>query len=202
VRTFRRPGGIDKLSLEARVVYTGFCLFLLIGYASSAWFYLDDHLGVRPSSAASYYLGGQRSEVVKSTDGSGGPEIALPDSSAAQASLSLEKPARQVMETFHFHLFSVSVCLLIVAHLFMMSTLLPTQTKVAVIAIGSIATLLHILCPPLIRFVSGSFGALMFPSAALMSASWVVMTVQPIYEMWRPSSAARAEPFPEDDRDR
>jgi hypothetical protein len=200
VRTFRRPGGIDKLSLEARVLYTGFCVFMLVGYASSAWFYLDDHLGVRPSSAASYYLGGAKTEVPgKDKGGAGGPEIALPD--AEQVTLSVEKPARQVMETFHFHLFSVSVCLLIVAHLFMMSTLLPTMTKVSVIAIGSVATLLHILCPPLVRFVSGGFGALMFPSAVLMAACWIVMTVQPVYEMWKPSLPARAGPFPEDDRE-
>lgn len=183
MRNFAKPGGIERLSLEARVVYTFFCLFLLAGYVSSVWFWLDDELGATPSAAQRYYLGGTPSETQAAAEASGdGPALELPDEAVAEP-IRLAKPPRQVMETFHFHLFSVSVCLLIVAHLFMMCGL-SSRLKAAVIAVASIVTFLHLLVPPLIRFASPSFAVLMFPSVVLMTVTWVWMTVQPIWEMW------------------
>src|SRR5688572_27889215 len=110
MRPFLRPGGIERLSLEARLVYTGFAVFLLVGYATSAWLYLDDDLGVAPASARAYYLAG--SETEGETGGepatevapAGGPALELPPEADA-APLRLEKPPRQVVEVFHFHLF-------------------------------------------------------------------------------------------------
>ena len=61
-----------------------------------------------------------------------------------------EKPPRQVMETFHFHLFSVPVVLLIIAHLFMMCEL-ATRFKVGVIIASNAATFVHLLAPPIIQ---------------------------------------------------
>jgi hypothetical protein len=187
VRTFRRPGGIDKLSLEARIVYTAFCVFLAVGYASSAWFYLDDHLGIAPAGAARYYLGtSDRSAAAHPANAAaGGPSLELPGA-PDPAAAAFEKAPRQVMETFHFHLFSVALCLLVVAHLFMMCHALSTRAKTAVIALGSAATLLHLLAPPLIRFGSPACAGLMFPSAVGMTAGWLAMTALPLYEMWRP----------------
>src|SRR6185437_1292744 len=98
-------------------------------------------------------------------------------------SYAFAKAPRQVMETFHFHLFSVSVCLLIVAHLFMMCAL-PTPLKATVVAIAWLSTLAHLLAPPLIRLVSLKFAPLMFPSALAMSASWLALTAWPLWEMW------------------
>jgi hypothetical protein len=179
MRVFAKPGGIERLSLEARVVYTFFCLFLLIGYASSVWFWLDDELGLGAKGPERYYLG-EESAPAKEEAG-GGPDLDLPAEGAS--TLRLEKPPRQVMETFHFHLFSVSVCLLIVAHLFMM-TGLSTRWKAIVIGLSSASTLLHLLVPVLIRFGSRGWSGLMFPSVAIMSAGWIYMTAQPMVEMW------------------
>ena len=195
MRVFARPTPMERLSLEARVVYTAFCLFLLAGYATSVWFYLDDGLGVAPADTASYYLGDAPvASAAASTASPAAPadgpaldlpeEAAAPDLRAPHAGMRFEKPPRQVMETFHFHLFSVSVCLLILGHLFMMCGL-PRGLKVGTLAVGSVATFLHLLVPPLVRFGGPGAAFLMFPSALLMGLTWLVMTAWPVWDMWR-----------------
>lgn len=185
MRVFQKPTSLERLSLEARIVYTGFALFLLIGYATSAWLYLDDDFGLSSNNVERYYLGDKETSA-PSPAGAG--NIELPDE-LQNATLRFEKPPRQVMETFHFHLFSVPVCLLIIAHLFMMSGF-ATRTKAAIIGLATVATLLHVLLPPLIRFVSPAFSALFFPSALVMAITWTFMTLEPVFEMWRPARVA------------
>ena len=187
MRHFAKPSSLDRLSLEARLVYTIFCLFMLAGYATSLWFYLDDELGTSPKAAERYYLGEAVAAIEPAEDG--GPALDLPEE---PPDLRLEKPARQVMETFHFHLFSVPVCLLILAHIFMMGRE-STRTKVLTIGIASLSTMIHLLTPPLIRFASPSFAFLMFPSAIAMTATWLYMTVSPVAQMWRLRASAAGE---------
>src|SRR5688572_5684879 len=151
MRHFAKPSSLDRLSLEARLIYTIFCLFMLVGYATSVWFYLDDELGTSPSDAERYYLGEAVASVEKPSES--GPELDVPDEAAP---MRFEKPARQVMETAHFHLFSVPICLLILAHIFMMGRE-STRTKVLTIGIASASTMIHVMAPPLIRFASPSF---------------------------------------------
>lgn len=182
MRAFAKPTPIGRLSVEARIVYTGFCLFMLLGYLSSAWLYLDDDLGVRPADTARYYLG--ESTDAASVEDDGGPALELPDEPVANEDLRLEKPARQVMETFHFHLFTMPVCLLIVAHIFMMCGI-ETRQKVWWIALATLSTFVHLITPLLVRFGSPSFAPLMFPSAAVMGVTWLYLTTRPVFEMWR-----------------
>src|SRR5688572_28301770 len=107
MRVFAKPTSLERLSLEARIVYTGFALFLLIGYATSAWLYFDDDLGVSPASVERYYLG-ETATPAQETSGA----IEVPEE-LTTTGLRLAKPPRQIVETFHFHMFSVPVCLLI-----------------------------------------------------------------------------------------
>jgi hypothetical protein len=190
MRYFSKPSSLDRLSLEARILYTGFCFFLLFGYASSGWLYHDDDLGTSRETAARYYLGGAEHVTAPHEISTSGPKIEMPDDRAAE-SLRLQKPARQVIETFHFHLFTVPVVLLIVGHLFMMSKL-STRTKAWVIGLASAATFVHMLLPLLIRFITPLIAGLMFPSAVVSAILWGVMTVVPVYEMWRKPTRARA----------
>src|SRR6516162_11651824 len=110
MRYFANPLSIERLSLEARIVYTGFCLFLLAGYASSAWLYLDDELGASSASAERYYLGDAREKAPSSDTGGDGPKIDIPREDVSSG-LRFAKPPRQVMETFHFHMMTVPVVL-------------------------------------------------------------------------------------------
>ena len=49
----------------------------------------------------------------------------------------------------------------------------------------TVATFLHVVTPPLIRFASPGFSAVMFPSAVVMSLGWLALTLWPLVEMWR-----------------
>lgn len=180
MRAFAKPTPIGRLSVEARVVYTAFCIFMLLGYFTSAWLYLDDDLGTAPADTARYYLG---EDVESEATGDDGPTLDLPDEDLPDEALRLEKPARQVMETFHFHLFSMPVCLLIVAHIFMMCGV-STRHKVVWIGAASLSTFVHLVTPVLVRFASDGFAFLMFPSAVLMGVSWLYLTLRPVGEMW------------------
>jgi hypothetical protein len=169
---------LDSLSLEARVLYTGFCLFLLIGSATSIWLYSDDGHGLSPANTTQYYLG-NAGDAAPAPREHGGPALDIP-----QENIVVAKDARAVVETFHFHLFSVPVCLLIVGHLFMMTSW-TTRKKVIVIAIGSFATLFHLVGPPLVRFVWSGFSIAFVISAILMTLTWALMLIAPLVEMWR-----------------
>ncbi|MBI2375597.1 MAG: hypothetical protein HYV07_16500 [Deltaproteobacteria bacterium] len=171
---------MERLSLEARVVYSFFLLFILVGLASSVWFWIDDGLGLGATGTQAYYLG-SRSDPDPAAP-SDGPELELPGDAAAEP-LRLAKPPRQVVETFHFHLFSVSVCFLILGHIFMMVRL-GRAAKVAVISCGALGSLAHLLVPVLVRFGSPGLAHMMFPTAAIAGLSWVWMTIHPLVEMW------------------
>ncbi|ATB40051.1 hypothetical protein CYFUS_005499 [Cystobacter fuscus] len=183
MRQFARPFPITRLSLEARVLYTGFLLFLVLGLASSVWLYADSFGALSARSAAEYYRGGAAPAPV--ADDAGGPALELPDEAVAPEPLRLEKPARQVMETFHFHLFTVPVVLLIVGHLFMLTSL-SVRLKVGVIAFSSVATFVHLLAPLLVRFSGPGWGALMPVSVVGAALGWLPMLLWPLWEMWRP----------------
>ncbi len=208
MRQFARPFPIHRLSLEARVLYTGFLVFLLLGLLSSAWLYRDSFGGLSGQGATEYYRGGAShppaAPEAKPSEAQGagpalelpsdGPALELPGEAEAPAvaPMRLEKPARQVMETFHFHLFTVPVVLLIVGHLFML-TALSTRAKVAVITVSSVATFVHLLAPLLVRFVGPQWGWLMPASVVAATLGWMPMLVWPLWEMWRPMPASGPE---------
>ncbi len=192
MRQFARPFPITRLSLEARVLYTGFLLFLVLGFVSSVWLYADSFGGLSGQSTAEYYRGGATAVApAPPAEAEGGPALELPEETAAAAPMRLEKPARQVMETFHFHLFTVPVVLLIVGHLFML-TALSTRLKVGIITVASVATFVHLLAPLLVRFVGPQWGWLMPVSVVGASVGWLPMLVWPLWEMWRPAPASEA----------
>ena len=164
----------------------------MLGFVSSAWLYADSFGGLSGRSSAEYYRGGAVAAApAPREDAAGGPALELPGESEAPAPMRLEKPARQVMETFHFHLFTVPVVLLIVGHLFML-TALSTRLKVGVITVASVATFVHLLAPLLVRFVGPQWGWLMPVSVVGAAVGWLPMLVWPLWEMWRPVPAQEA----------
>jgi len=187
VRQFARPFPIDRLSLEARVLYTAFLVFLLGGIASSIWLYEDSFGSLGSDTAARYYLGDAAGAAAEGDGTAEGPALDLPEDdpapAAAAGGLHLEKSPRQVLETFHFHLFTVPVVLLIVGHLFML-TALPLRWKIAVIAIASAGTLVHLVAPLLVRFGGAAWSPLMPISVIAATVGWLPMTLWPLWEMW------------------
>lgn len=197
MRAFARPFPLQRLSLEARVLYAGFCVFMLVGIATSFWLAHDDGFGVSPDSVRVYYRGDDVLAAAAPPVAPGdGPALTLP-AEATDTPLHLEKSARQVVETFHFHAFSMPVCLLIVGHLFMMCAW-SVGRKVKILVAASFSTMLHLLLPVFIRFGgdSASFWAALFvPSAVVMSVTWTLMLLRPLVELARtPAEPVADEP--------
>lgn len=207
MRTYAKAFPIDRLSLEARVLYTAFCVFLGLGGASALWLYGAAGHSVDGAGTRAYYLG-ETPEVrgVSARDANAadtpppGPAMpaglddalgALEDSAPASPEPdTLGMPARQVIETFHFHLFSVPLCLLVVGHIFMMVPWRP-RTKAWWLAITSGATLAHLVTPLGVRFVSPHLSVLMGATALLAAVMWMVLTVVPVVYMWRATRPVR-----------
>jgi hypothetical protein len=186
MRQFTGLKPIRRLSLEARVLYTGFLVFLVLGLGSSVLLYRDSFDGLSSERAARYYLGEAVTPASVGAASPRGPVLELPAGpTAGDAALRLSKPPRQMLETFHFHLFTVPVVLLIVGHMFML-TGLSARLKTAVLALAAVTTLLHLLAPLAVRFLGAGLAPLLSLSALASAAAWLPMTVLPVWEMWRP----------------
>jgi hypothetical protein len=191
MRQFASSGfRIWNLSPEAKLVYTGFGVFALLAIAVSMMFY-EDLVGPRSAGIAGYYAG-EEAQAPKATS-SGGPKIELeelrPDPKQPQR-ITVAVTYRKLLEVTHFHLFTVPVFLLIIAHLFMLTGLAPA-TKMAWIATGFASSLVHLAAPWLIRYAGAGWSFLYATTGALMALSLSVMTVYPIVVMWkaRPTAA-------------
>jgi hypothetical protein len=200
VRQFASSGfRIWNLSREAKLVYTGFGLFSLAAIVVSMMFY-EDLVGPRTAGVAGYYAGASRAAAADKApakapgETSTGPKIELPDEAAPAATseqLTVAVTYRKLLEVTHFHLFTVPVFLLIIAHLFML-TGLSSAAKTAWIATGWLSAFVHLLAPWLIRY-GGSAWSFTYPtSGALMGLALTVMTVYPIVVMWLPRGERKA----------
>ncbi len=193
MRQFASSGfRIWNLSREAKIIYTGFGLFSLAAIVVSMMFY-EDLVGPKTAGVAGYYAGAAHADATKAPPLPGGPKIELPDDASPQTSeqITVAVTYRKLLEVTHFHLFTVPVFLLIIAHLFMLTGLSSTA-KTAWIATGWLSALLHLAAPWLIRYGSASWSFLYPTSGALMGLAMLVMTVYPIVVMWLPRSEARA----------
>jgi hypothetical protein len=184
VRQFANSGfRIWSLSREAKLVYTGFGLFALLALAVSVLFY-EDLVGARNAGVATYYAGAPAAGM-PTIKGTGGPTIELPDDAAPAERITVAVTYRKLLEVTHFHLFTVPVFVLIIAHLFMLTGLSSTA-KTAWIAIGWSSSLAHVAAPWLIRYGGIAWTAMYPISGALMALSLTLMTVYPLVMMWVP----------------
>jgi hypothetical protein len=195
VRQFATNGfRIWNLSREAKLVYSGFGLFALLALGVSMLFY-EDLVGTHNAGVASYYAGAPRNAtpVVKVAPAGDGPKIELPPDEPATAAegerITVAVSYRKLLEVTHFHLFTVPVFILIIAHLFML-TGLSSAAKTAWIVCGWLASLLHLAAPWLIRYAGVGWTVLYPLSGAAMALSLTVMTVYPLVMMWVPPPAA------------
>jgi len=182
VRQFAGSGfRIWNLSREAKLVYTGFGVCSLLAILVSGLLY-EDMVGAR--GTRDYYRGGAAAQALPHPAGEGdGPKVVLaPDGEPAPMTVAM--PYRKLLEVTHFHLFTVPIFLLVIAHLFMLTGLQP-RTKALWIVSGFAASLLHLAAPWLVRYGSARL-SLLFPlSGAAMALTLTVMTAHPLFAMWR-----------------
>jgi hypothetical protein len=195
VRQFASAGfRIWNLSREAKLVYSFFGLFSLLAIGSSALFY-EDLVGSHTAGVRAYYAGEESAPAPRSdkTAAPGasqpglqpGPEIALPDEAAGEPArpLTVAVTYRKLLEVTHFHLFTVPVFLLIIAHLFML-TGLRSSTKAAWILATWLAALVHLAAPWIVHYGGGRYAAVYGLSGAVFGVTCVALTAYPIWAMW------------------
>ena len=191
MRQFASSGfRIWNLSREAKLIYTGFGLFSLMAIVVSMMFY-EDLVGPKTAGVAGYYAGAAHAsdKSAATAAGGGGPKIEMPDDAAAATrtseQITVAVTYRKLLEVTHFHLFTVPVFLLIIAHLFMLTGLSSTA-KTVWIAAGWLSAFVHLLAPWLIRYGGAAWSFTYPTSGALMGLALSVMTIYPIIVMWLP----------------
>lgn len=181
----RKPGRLRSLSLHARLAYSVFLAFTLVGLGLSAAL-LHDMVGLDLSGSDAYYAGIEEAPTPTAAAPDDGPAFDLPpetDAPAAPTPLS----TRKLLEVTHFHLFSMPVYLLILSHLFMLGRG-RAGVKVAVISASSVGVALHMLAP---WAAAGSWpgaGALYAVSGLLLAVGLTWMSLVPLWEMWAPTA--------------
>lgn len=139
MREFVRTNtSLARLPAGSKWLYGSFLVLIIAGFLSSVVLYYGS-MGLGFSSVSRYYLGNAN------------------DPSATQ--ILLEKSFRDLMETAHFHLFTMPVVLLILGHLFLLGRSAPWRTWVVVAA--AVVTALHVAGPFVVRYGGAGFGWVM-----------------------------------------
>ncbi len=181
MQDFTRPSGrLRALPLGARAVYTVFLVFTLLGLALTLWL-THDMVGIDLRGANEYYAG--EADPIAEPDIDSGPALVLPPDGEDLAAFQ-PMPRRKLLEITHFHLFTMPLYLLILSHMYMLSRS-RKGPKTVWIGMGSFATLLHIAAPWLVAQACLGAVAIYAISGAMMFVSYTVMSVVPLWEMWR-----------------
>lgn len=93
------------------------------------------------------------------------------------------KSYMEILETTHFHIFSMPVVFLILAHIFLMCSW-GYRNKILVIVFSFLAIFAEMCSPWLITYVSTKFALLMIVSGISIGLSLLIYIAVPLYEMW------------------
>ena len=189
MKDFTRPKGrLANLPFYARVVYSVFLLFTLAALGITVWL-TEDMVRLDLSGMDSYYAGAAETvaETPRATPetGGNGPALVLPDDADDVIPEPEPIPLRKLLEVTHFHLFSMPVYLMILAHLYMLSRA-SDRSKGLWIGVGALAVALHILAPWIARSGTHASHYLYGISGSGLALSFLVMAVVPLWEMWIP----------------
>ncbi|MFQ5579058.1 MAG: hypothetical protein ACE5FZ_00460 [Nitrospiria bacterium] len=156
----RNNAWIEKTSLEIRWIYTLFIVFALIGHLSFILIAVS-RVGPGYDDIVQHYRGGDNEE-----------EMAFP------------KEFIELLEVTHFHAYIEGILLLVLAHLYV-AVPHSRRIKLAVIGISFGSTLLDLLSPWLIRYLSAYAAFGQIGAWIGMSLSYLPLTLVPLYTMWK-----------------
>lgn len=197
MRDFKRSMRLRALSLHARIVYSTFLVFTLTGVGLSLWL-AHEMVGLRLDRFGEYYRGESpasaavpTSTVKSAADPSAGDELGDADGPALELPPEATAPpapepmaTRKLLEVTHFHLFSMPVYLLILAHLYVLGSSRP-WAKSAWVGIATVSTAAHILAPWLGAAGTGGASAIYALSGSGLVLSYGWMSLVSLVEMWR-----------------
>lgn len=160
MKNFATPSfRLRDASFEIRLVYTLFLLLILCGLVTT-WFLQFQRIGISYERVVAYYLGGEI-----------GGQMSFP------------KNLNALLEETHFHAFSMSVVFLILAHLFM-ATSLPRGAKLFFILTTFFSHVFDMGGSWLTRILSPTFAYLLILSWLGLWLGYGGMILVPLYEMW------------------
>jgi len=160
MKNFATPSfRLRDASFEIRLVYTLFLLLVLGGLATT-WFFQFQRIGISYERVVAYYLGGE-----------------------IGGQMFFAKNLNALLEETHFHAFSMSVVFLILAHLFM-STSLSRGTKLFFILTTFLSHVFDMGGSWLTRLLSPAFAYLLIFSWIGLWLGYAGMILVPLYEMW------------------
>lgn len=157
----KAPNALRRLDLSARLLYTAFLGFTLLGLFSAGLLHVDG-MGTSGAEAALYWRG----------DDTG---------------MSYPKSFRQLTELTHFHLFTEPVALLVVAHLYNLGGDARGR-KLAAIGGTVVAMAVQIGLPWGVAYGSAALGALMWPASLALVGGFLYMSLLAAWSMWGPSN--------------
>jgi|SRR5947209_5620481 len=160
---------VASLPPPAKALYSGFCALTAMGFGTAIALYAQIlRLGARTTPA----------ELFDHLVGYYNPSAA-PSGVGPLGSIS----TRALLQVTHFHLFSMSVVLLIVGHLFFL-TRLSMGAKRGFILASVAATVLHLFAPWAIVLFGRTLAVLYPLSGFALAVTYGVLMAVPLYEMW------------------
>ncbi len=155
----RRGFQLRTASLETRLAYTAFLALTVLGAVSMAALSVG-RIGITPGAIAVYYRG-------------------------SESEMSFPRQFWQLAEVTHFHLFSISVVLLVLSHL-LSATPIPARARLGVIGVTSVGAFLDICAPWAVRYVSGAFGYALLAAWLLLTGGMLCMLAISLVYIWGP----------------
>jgi len=150
---------LSDARFEVRLVYSGFLALVVIGFVTMAVFQLM-HIGPTPGRIAVYYRGGAR-----------------------EMAMVFPKSFRELVEVTHFHAFIVGVVYLVLAHLFL-ATSVSEWVKRAGIVVAFAGLAGDMIGIWLIRYVSALFAYTQVLFWGFEWAGFAALVFYPLREMW------------------
>jgi hypothetical protein len=192
VRDFQAgvPGRLRVLPLGGKILYSAFAVATLVGLLVSARLY---ETAVGSAGPAVYYAGAAATEGgPRPATAGGGPAIELAAEDAAPRVIVEQIPDRKLLEVTHFHLFTIPVYVLVLAHLWLLAKVPPWAQQAGVVA-AVVTSGLHIAAPWIVRG-RPALSFLMGASGLAMLITLGVLALGAMIDMWLPSPRPPAGP--------
>src|SRR5262252_11169938 len=185
-----------NLGIEAKILYSTFCVLTLLGIGSSALYY-GDLVGAGTSGIKSYYAG--EAEVVPPPPAApaapGGHAIEVPEEEQGRPPIVVPMTYRKLLEVTHFHLFTMPVVLLIIGHLFL-ATGMGDRAKLGWLIAAAASVAAHIATPWIVRYGGGGLAFLHAITGIGLTLTMSVLTIYPVVAMWRGKTKTAQESRP------
>jgi hypothetical protein len=157
MRNFNSRFRLRDTDRHIRLLYTLFLFLMLAGFVFS-FYWAHSMTELSPQRIADHYRG---------SDTTYGEPMSF----------------RELAEITHFHLFTMPVVFMILAHVLYL-TMASNRVKVSATYAAFSGVMLDLVSPWLITYVSPVFALTMLTGDLLMTAAFLVMFAIPLYEMW------------------